>query len=400
MSVKANRPLRVLYSFAQTLGKPGISNTAANQVRGLIAQGFEVWLYCTSLATEVEGAKSVVQTMVVAGQRLPNRALGFYGADRGAYHYHDRRVAYALRRLASEIDLVHCWPGGCIHTLRTARQLGVRTFREVPSAHTESAFQLAAREASLLNLKLPRGHSHRFSRLRLERERAEYRLADVLLVPSEYVERTFLERGFPPEKLVRHQYGFDPTRFRPNPTKVVRPASRPFTALFVGRCEPNKGLHHALRAWIDSGVADRGRFVICGSFFPAYRRRLAPLLAHPSVEVRGFVADVAQVMWDADVLVLPTVTEGSALVTYEAQACGCVPVVSDAAGAPCRHLEHGLVHRAGDVRMLAEHLRMLEQDRELLARLRANVLARREELTWTSAAARLAAIYTDFCSRT
>ena len=89
---------------------------------------------------------------------------------------------------------------------------------------------------------------------------------------------------------------------------------------------------------MDSGAADSGgRFVICGSFEPGYRRLLEPLLAHPSVEVDGFVADPASLMRESDVLVLPSLEEGSALVTYEAQACGCVLAVSEATGARCRN---------------------------------------------------------------
>ena len=44
-------------------------------------------------------------------------------------------------------------------------------------------------------------------------------------------------------------------------------------AVFVGRCEPRKGLHYALEAWIESGAAERGTFTICGNFYPGYRRR-------------------------------------------------------------------------------------------------------------------------------
>ena len=57
-----------------------------------------------------------------------------------------------------------------------------------------------------------------------EDEEAEYEMASKLLVPSEHVRSTFLERGFAPEKLIRHQYGFDPQTFRPGPDRVDRPA--------------------------------------------------------------------------------------------------------------------------------------------------------------------------------
>ena len=336
----------------------------------------------------MRGTTRTVETMVVGGRRVPHRAIGVHRA----WRYHDRRVAWALRRLAGEIDIVHTWPAACVRTLTAARRLGVRALREAPSPHVESAFESAAKEARAQGVELPRRHHHRAHPWRVELERREYRAAEVLLAPSEYVERSFVERGVPPEKLARHHYGFEPERF-PMPCDGRRSADRPFTAVFVGRCEPNKGLHYALQAWINSGAAERGRFVICGDFLPAYRDRLRPLLAHSSVEVRGFVHDVGAVMREADVLVLPTVTEGSALVTYEAQASGCVLVVSDAAGALCRHLEQGLVHPAGDVATLTEHLRMLDRDRALLARLRAATLARRDELTWSRAAERLVQIY-------
>ena len=181
-------------------------------------------------------------------------------------------------------------------------------------------------------------------------------------MPSEYALETFVDRGVPREKLVLHRYGFDPERFFTASNGARPKADRPFTAIFVGRCEPRKGLHHALRAWIDSGAANDGRFIICGSFEPGYRDVLETLLAHPSVEVHGFVPDPSSLMRESDVFVLPSVEEGSALVSYEAQACGCIPVVSEATGSRCRDGVDGLVHSPGDVATLTDQLRRLHRD--------------------------------------
>jgi glycosyltransferase involved in cell wall biosynthesis len=98
-------------------------------------------------------------------------------------------------------------------------------------------------------------------------------------------------------------------------------------------------------------------------------------------------------MRESDVLVLPSVEEGSAIVTYEAQACGCVLVVSDAAGARCEHMRHGLVHPAGDVETLTDHLRLLTRDPGLLSSLRDETHADRRRLNWDTAAEQLASIY-------
>jgi glycosyltransferase involved in cell wall biosynthesis len=311
---------------------------------------------------------------------------------RRSYRYHDRVVARALRREAAHFDLVHCWPQASVETFKVARAVGVKAVREVPNTHTGHAFEVVARELAALGLEPARGYSHTSDPGVLEREEEEYRLADLLLVPSESSRDTFLRRGFGPDKLALHQYGFDPDRFHTNGAGARVPREG-LIALFVGRCEPRKGLHHALKAWIDSGAAERGRFVICGDFVAGYREVLAPLLEHPSVEVRGFVSDPGAIMGESDILLLPSIEEGSAVVTYEAQASGCVLVVSDATGARCEHLRQGLVHLAGDVETLTEHVRRLNEDRELLERLRRATLADRDELSWDRAGEQLAAVY-------
>ena len=57
---------------------------------------------------------------------------------------------------------------------------------------------------------------------------------------------------------------------------------------------------------------------------PAYRESLETMLATSELEVAGFTGDAMGALGAADVLVLPSIEEGSALVTYEAQAAGCV----------------------------------------------------------------------------
>jgi glycosyltransferase involved in cell wall biosynthesis len=332
----------------------------------------------------------VVTTLSAAGVRVPHRALG--GGDR-AYRYHDWRVARALERLGDSVDIVHCWPRATLQTSASAKRLGIPTLREVPNTHTAHAYERAARETEALGLRLPRGHSHAYDPRRLERELGEYDQADFLLVPSEFSKRTFTDRGFAEDRLLLHRYGFDPDRFFPDVALERGAANGGLSALFAGACEPRKGLHHALRAWRASGADEHGRLIVCGRFAPGYRDALGSLLEHPSIEVRGFVGDVGELMRRSHVFVFPSIEEGSALVTYEAQGCGCVLAVSDAAGARCEHGRQGLVHPAGDVSRLTEHLHMLSTDRGLLSRMRAATVASREELSWDRAGEELVETY-------
>jgi glycosyltransferase involved in cell wall biosynthesis len=380
--------MRILYSFPHRLGGAGgINATALEQVRGAIDLGIDVVLYCANIDRKVPGANHVVTTLSLGGLRVPHRTMGI----RRSYRYHDWRVSRVLQRLEG-IDLVHCWPQGSVQTLVAARNLGIKTVREVPNTHTAHAFDVVAREMQKLGLAPLAGHSHTYSRDVLEQEEEEYRLADYLLVPSEFSKRTFLNRGVPAEKLVMHQLGFDPGAFFPSsePPKD----DRPLRALFVARGEARKGLHYALDAWLASGVPERGgQFTVCGEFVAGYREALGERLAHPSVKLLGFVHDLGPVMRENDIFLYPALEDGSALVTYMAQACGCVLVVSEAAGARCVHGEDGLVHPPGDVPAITDHIRLLDRDRRLLGRLRQAAVAGAQKFTWKRAAEQLVGAY-------
>jgi glycosyltransferase involved in cell wall biosynthesis len=381
-----NRRLRVLYSFPGRLGRTGIGTTAWYQVQGLINEGVEVHVYCGTCDRPLTGAAEVVETFKVAGLRIPYRLLG----TARVWSVHDALVARAIRR-GVNVDAVHCWPLGAEKTLRAARANGIRSFLERPNTHTAFAYDVVAKELEKLGLKLPRGHSHAPNAERLAKEEVEYELTDHLMCPADFVVKTFLDRGMSPSKLVRTQYGYDPERFsagsdrgRVNGGLVVG---------FVGSCEPRKGLHYALEAWVASGAGAKGEFLICGRFVPGYREILTTLLGDASVRDLGFTGDVAEVMRKCDVLILPSIEEGSALVTYEARACGCVLMVSDVTGARCEHMKEGLVHSAGDVAAIREHFAMLAKDRGLLERLRSESLVGVPGLTWQAAAKRLAQAY-------
>jgi len=324
--------------------------------------------------------------MVVRGIRVPHRLLGM---DR-AMAYHDYRVARLLKRRADAFDIVHCWPGATLSTARMARSLGIPAVREVPNTHTANAYKVVGKVCEDMGMKLPRGHSHRPNPRRLKLEEEEYNAAVGLLTPSEHVAETFLERGYPRDKLLRHHYGFDPKVFAPEPEEETL---SPPHAAFMGSIDPRKGLHIALEAWQRSRAFEKARFSIYGKVVQGYERLIEPYLSLPGVNMYDFTADTARAFHNADLLLLPSFEEGSALVTYEAQGCGVVPLVSDAAGAKCTDGVTGFVHHAGDVDKLAHQISRLVEEPQLLRTMRRNVIRGRERLTWSAAAERLEECY-------
>jgi glycosyltransferase involved in cell wall biosynthesis len=304
---------------------------------------------------------------------------------------HDHVVARRLEKLGGQIDIVHVWPVAALETIKTANRLGIPTVLERPNANTRFAYETVQKECARLGITLPRGHEYEYNANILNKEEEEYREAFRILCPSKFVVQTFVDQGYPQQKLLRHFYGVDPGIYNTN----VRPQEprNGLTVLFVGVCAVRKGVHFALEAWLRSPAHTDGRFLIAGDFLPSYRDKLAPMLADPSVHVLGHRTDVAELMRNSDVLVLPSIEEGFGLVCTEAMASGCVPLVSDACTDLCIHGENALVHHVGNVETLAQHLTMLYTDRSLLERLRTAALLQVPEITWKASGLSLLQAY-------
>ena len=379
--------IRVLYSFPHKLGASRICYTAWEQVRGVARAGADVTVFPGVLHRPVPGVDKVVPTLARGKFRIPYKLLGRIRAC----ELHDFIVARRLQKMAGKIDLVHTWPVGSLRTLRAARKMGIPTVLERPNAHTRFAYSVVQAECDRIGVSLPPDHEHAYNEEILKLEEQEYAEAYRILCPSEFVVKTFRDEGFAPEKLLRHIYGFDQTRF--SPSTAVKNPDEGLTMIFVGVCAVRKGLHFALEAWLSSTAHKKGKFLIAGEFVPAYREKLAPLLKHPSIKMLGQSSDIPELMRNSDIMVLPSIEEGFGLVCTEALGSGCVPLVSDACTDTCQHMLNALVHPVANVAVLKEQISMLDQDRSLLAKLRSEAISSSRSLTWDAAGEKLLAAY-------
>lgn len=384
--------IRVLYSFPHKIGADRICYTAWQQVNGLSKAGADILLYPGVMHKPLPKNVRVRPTLARGRLRIPYKLIG----TMRACTLHDHIVARRLRKLAGQIDIVHTWPIAAEETLKVAAELGIPTVLERPNAHTRFAYETYAKECEKLGVTIPIGHEYSHKADILQKEEKEYRLAYRILCPSDFVLQTFLDQGFKKDQLVRHIYGFDEKRFYPDNTKKGNKTG--ITIIAVGGQAVKKGLHYALEAWLQSPAHHEGTFLIAGAFIPAYAEKLSPMLAHPSVKVLGYRKDVPELMRKSDVLVHPSIEEGSALVTSEARGSGCVLIVSEAAGAICTHMENALIHRVGDVNTLSKQITMLSEDQFLLNKLREVSLQTVHQITWKAAGKKLLDAYREIVS--
>ncbi len=208
-----------------------------------------------------------------------------------------------------------------------------------------------------------------------DRRLRELELADRVVVPSEHIAATLVHHGLSRDRLRVLPYAADCRRFRPTARKRHRSSC---TFLFAGGISQRKGIKYLLEAW--RIIRRPGwRLQLLGPL----PRDLGPLRPYlDEVEPLGRVAhsEMPARMAAADVFAFPSLFEGSAVVTYEALACGLPSVVSPEAGSIVRDGVEGFVVAPRDVETLAARLERLGQDLDLRDEMR--VSARRRALSF------------------
>jgi alpha-maltose-1-phosphate synthase len=202
-------------------------------------------------------------------------------------------------------------------------------------------------------------------------------MADRILVPSEHIAGELERYGTPRERISVIPYAADTRRFVPDPSKRHGPSC---TFLFAGGITQRKGIKYVLEAW--RRVRRPGwRLQLLGAL-PADPGPLAGYL--DEVEWLGRVphAEVPSRMAAADVFVFPSLFEGSAVVTYEALACGLPCIVTEEAGSVVRDGGEGFIVPVRDVDALAAAMERIGTDPELRGHLAASARARAEAFDW------------------
>jgi glycosyltransferase involved in cell wall biosynthesis len=188
---------------------------------------------------------------------------------------------------------------------------------------------------------------------------------------------------------------FNPDRCGPTPVPERFGFGR--YLLFVGKLTPRKAPDLLLRALVE---APGTNCVFAGG--GEMRERLEQLTAELGLGDRvAFLGDVAPrdlgpLYVGADLLVIPSVSEGTPLVAFEAMACGTPVLSSRIAGLP--ELVHdwstGFLVKPGDVGQLAIAIRFLTMDTESLERMGQEAQRRvRKRFLWPNVAREYLGLY-------
>jgi glycosyltransferase involved in cell wall biosynthesis len=234
------------------------------------------------------------------------------------------------------------------------------------------------------------------------------RQADVVIVPSQAVQRDVLEHlGVPEERLMviaegceaRFSAAVEPARLEQVRTTYGLPASY---VLFVGTLEPRKNLTSLLHAFAQlrhrTQIDPTVQLVVAGARSwrdAAIYRTIKALGLEEAVCLPGFIgdADLPDLYRGAALFVFPSLYEGFGLPILEAMGCGVPVIASNTSAMPEVAGDAALLVDPHDAEALATAMAALLHDTTLRERQRARGLQRVRSFTWDLAARKTFEVY-------
>lgn len=241
----------------------------------------------------------------------------------------DRAVSRRIRNGRSDIFVG--FAGSSLRSIREANGMGATTIVERCSSHIRTQAQLLTEEYQR--------HGHEWTPIsdaHIRREEQEYEEADYVSVPSTFVYDSFIDQGYPEEKLLLEPYAVDVEQFMP------RQSSDEITRfLFAGGVGFRKGIPDLLSAWEIANI-DNAELLIAGSVQKEVSDLATDFASNESVKFLGWRDDIDELYQRADAFVFPSIEEGSAYVTYEAMAAGLPLITTPNSGWVGEEGEHGI----------------------------------------------------------
>jgi starch synthase len=293
----------------------------------------------------------------------------------------DMSVSRALMKCRG-LRAVHAYMDTAEQTFLAARQGGVRTIYELPTPYWRFTRELVTQEAALQpewSMTLPVMDEDSEAMQRRDRE---LQLADVVIVPSELV-RDSLKLA-PPFTAQVHvvPYGC-PEPIQSFEFKVESFKDSKLRVLYVGSLNQGKGLAYLAEAM--NGLEGLATLTVIGSRTSAVPcaaldRMLADHRHRSGLSHEEVLAEMRQ----HDVLVLPTLYEGLALVLLEAMACGLTVITTAHSGLAglIQDGREGFLVPIRNATAIQDRLRQLAGDEGLLQTMQQAALAWSRGHSW------------------
>lgn len=292
----------------------------------LLRRHFEVEYRFVHTHPVLESARLLASA---AGFRAAVRPGGFASVE-AVYRDFDHRVARVIASdgLPGSVRTVYAYEDAAEATFAAAQARGLSCIYELPIAHWQTVQRLLHEEAERLPEWRQTIQGLDDSPAKLNRKARELELADGIVVPSRFVMDSLPVQIRSNKRCVLAPFGAPSAAARS--TNGPRPAGGPLRVMFAGAMTQRKGLADLFAAMRLLNRRDVELVVLGAANAPMsfYRSQYDAFI----YEGTRPHAEVLRVMRTCDVLALPALVEGRALVQQEALASGLPLIVTANAG--------------------------------------------------------------------
>jgi glycosyltransferase involved in cell wall biosynthesis len=322
----------------------------------------------------------------LASQKLGWRYLsrhekGWASADQ-VYQDLDRTVARRINRqgLGKSVAGIYGYEDGCLEIFRAAKKRGIKCFYDLPIAYWETVRKLLEEEGQRLPEWEPTLIGTRDSAKKLERKTEEIALADTVICPSLFVIDSLPESVRRDKECFVAEFGSPPRNW--NAAQRSPSGSDKLRVLFAGSMTQRKGLADLFAAMKllkrhDVELIVMGSPIAPMEFYRNHYRDFIYMSTRPHPEV-------LKLMQSCDVLVLPSIAEGRALVQQEAMANGLPLIITENTGGQDLIVpgETGFLVPIRNPEKIAEKISWLADHREALPEMRRAAIKKADEYPW------------------
>ena len=288
-------------------------------------------------------------------------------------------------------DILVAWSSFALHTMRKAKQLGMITVLERGSSHILHQSKILKEEYERCGI-MPQSACPKI----IEKELREYEEADYVSVPSSFAKKTFLDEGYPEEKVVHIPYGADINEFNPIPKE-----DKTFRIIYCGGINLRKGVHYLLKAFYELNLPGAELWLI-----GRISEEIKPFIKKydsGKVFCKGPYAqsELYKYYSQGSVFAIMSVEEGMAMVMLQAMACGLPVICTNNTGGEdiIRGGVDGFTIFARDVEKLKEKLIYMYENQNICKNMGRNARERAgKEFTWDNYGERIANIYERLCN--
>jgi glycosyltransferase involved in cell wall biosynthesis len=263
----------------------------------------------------------------------------------------------------------------CLKSFLEAKKYGAVTILDLAQVHVNFIEELRDKFNFFRKITGDEKLFEKIKTIKLE----EYKLADKILVLSEFAKQTMLDNGIEEKKLKLVNLGFDASKFTLK-QKYVTDQTVTFKMIFVGTVSYRKGIHLLLNFMQSTNL--NIQLTIVGPLGEGITKEM---FNHPAIHYHPFVhhEELVKIFHASDLFVFPSYLDSWAMVVIEAMACGLPVIVTENTGAKeVVNNNCGFIIPVDSKAALKEKIEYFYHHRSEIERMGKNARAGAEQYNW------------------